>query len=221
MELTDRAAHRGDDAALGATVAMVRARFGAHVGRVRVVCPGLPVCRVALDGGALDTSTSTIASVGVHSLKVDRGGSVTSHVVEVRPGATTDVMAPAPARPEPLPAGPGVAIGARERSGLSPAWAYAGLGATAIAGATTLVFGLDATRRHDRFVQDGCAHTSSAACVDAASEGASAQHRTNAAMLTTAALGTVTLVVALVLVRWGPPGGNAAVRNHSALSVTF
>jgi hypothetical protein len=119
---------------------------------------------------------------------------------------STRVESPAP-RPAPRAAAPLFAPAETERDsgrGVSPAWFWLAVGATAAAGGATLVSGIDALDKHAAFT----ANPSDAA----ASEGRDAQLRTNALIAGTAALALTTTVVGLFAVRWSSPPQRVAGR---------
>jgi len=147
---------------------------------------------------------------------LEAAGTLVQRVVTVAPDETivvgpdfapsppTPTPAPAPAlapplaRPHPPPAPPPLAPA--PHGGLSPLWLYAGLGATAVAGAFTIGSGVDTANQHASF-QRACGSSAAPGCDGLASGGRSAQERTNVLIAVTAGLGAATLVTAL-FVRW-------------------
>ena len=211
--LVERAAERPADAGLAGSLQAARARFAGRTGKVRVTCPGAAKCAATLDGKPVEAGRSTIATVGRHvagARRDDRGGHDDrgwrddrgghddrgeERAVEVKPGETAEVAfaAPAPApAPAPLPSA---------GEPLSPAWFLAGLGATAVAGGITVALAVDTAGRHDAFVGAGCAGPVHGDCAGLAGDGLSAQHRTNALLGVTAALGAATVAIGVLTFR--------------------
>jgi len=82
--------------------------------------------------------------------------------------------------------------------GISPIWFYLGLGATGIAGAATIVSGVDTANQHSHFVSQ-CGTDRD--CPTLASNGQAAQTRTNVLLGVSAGLAAVTAVT-VFFVRW-------------------
>jgi hypothetical protein len=103
----------------------------------------------------------------------------------------------------PLP--PGVAP-KEERSGISPAWFYVGLGAVTVTGALTVLSNIHALKIEERFRRDGCnvgaTGPRAADCDATADAGKSATATTNILLGTTAAFVIATAVTGVVLVQW-------------------
>jgi hypothetical protein len=79
------------------------------------------------------------------------------------------------------------------QEGLSPAWFWAGLGLTAVAGGLTIASGVDTLSKHDAFMNG---------LNEAAESGKAAQTRTNLFLGVTGALGLSTAALGLFAVRW-------------------
>jgi hypothetical protein len=77
---------------------------------------------------------------------------------------------------------------------------------TAVLGGITVVSGIDAVAKHDRFKADGCGSSGSGEvgvdCGDRASAGKSAQTRTNVFLGATAVLAVTTAAIGIFAVRW-------------------
>lgn len=208
-ELLERGEARVTDAGLSKTMAAARRRFENRTGRVRVDCAFAKSCLVAVDGSARDATRAVFVSVGAHSVVVERDGVRLDRLVEVRPGEVV-VLAP-----EEAPrAGPPAAVSAEPRRrtmaapGISPVWFYVGLGLTAVAGGVSIASGLDASAKHTAFDRDCGAGGSGPVpgdCAARADAGASADTRTNVALVVTGSLAAVSAVTAIAFVRWSRP----------------
>lgn len=194
-ELLERAAHRKEDASLSPTLARARAQFKDRTGRIRVSCEA--ACTTRVDGGPpVDLSSAAFLTVGLHSVAVESGGHVAVQNVDVRANETT-TLAPLPeyratlAPPQP-----------RLPRGVSPAWFYGALGLTAAAGGAAIASAIDTANKHRRFADAGCGVAAAAVCPSYASAGQEAELRTNVLSATAAALGVLTSVVGIWLVRW-------------------
>jgi hypothetical protein len=85
--------------------------------------------------------------------------------------------------------------------GISPVWFYVGLGATGIAGAATIVSGIDTANQHSHFTNQCSSGNVALDCDTLRSNGQSAQTRTNVLLGVTAGLAAVTAVT-VFFVRW-------------------
>jgi hypothetical protein len=95
-------------------------------------------------------------------------------------------------------------------------WFWVSAGATVLAGGVTIGSGIDTEQRHAAFARD--CRSSPTTCSQLATEGQSAQTRTNVLIGVTAALGAATLATVL-LVRWhGASGAATATAGPGALS---
>jgi hypothetical protein len=189
-------------------------KFAHRVGRIRPECVA-PPCLAAIDGAASPPNEAAVVRVGSHTVTVEGSSGSVTRVVTVAPDDTvvvrpepapTPAPAPAPApTPAPAPA-PARALGpaptpAQDSGGMSPAWFYVGLGATAIAGGLTIASGVDTANQHSTF-QTKCGGSSpDPSCARLRSDGQSAQLRTNVALGVTAGLAAVTGVI-VFFVRW-------------------
>ena len=226
--LLDRARGEPRTDALLATMLTAERKFAHRVGRIRLQCPAAP-CLGAIDGAAAVAGPSVVVRVGSHAVTLEGGGAVLQRVVTVAPDETV-VVGPGPAPPAPAPPPPGAppspvpapsppapkAIAPlpapAPQGGLSPAWFYAGLGATAVAGGLAVAFGVDTANRHSAFART-CA-TEQPQCGELASHGQSAQTLTNVMLGVTAGLGVATLATGL-LVRWHGASVSAGIGRVS------
>ena len=101
-------------------------------------------------------------------------------VLAVLPPAAIAPPAPPPAEPAP-------------QTGLSPAWFWAGLGLSAVAGGLSVASGLDTLAKHDDFMSG---------VTDSSVAGRAAQTRTNVLLGVTGAFGLSTAALGLFAVRW-------------------
>ena len=112
--------------------------------------------------------------------------------------ATGRATAPAPAAASARAA---TATTGESGRGISPVWFYIGLGATGLAGAATVVSGVDTANQHSHFVSDCKGVAGDSGCGTLASNGQSARTRTNVLLGVTAGLAALTAVT-VFLVRW-------------------
>jgi hypothetical protein len=232
LTLVDRAARDPEANALP-IVSATRTQFRGRAGRITVVCP--PGCRAALDGVPLDlaprdgeTATRSVwVLVGDHTVELREGSVVTSRTVRVEPGTGVRVAPrPAAAPPPVVPHRADQPGGDAAHAGLSPAWFFVGLGATAVAGSFMIASALDTRSKHEQFV--------SAPSTDLKEAGESAEVRTNILIGLTGALGLTTAIIGLFGVSWrarvpdnsspslatvvaGPMPGGAAIALRGAL----
>ena len=83
-------------------------------------------------------------------------------------------------------------------------WFYVGLGATAIAGAATIFSGIDTANQHSEFTSNKCGSANppiASPCPGEATNGQSAQTRTNVLLAVTVGLAAITTVT-VFFVRW-------------------
>ena len=217
--LLDRARGEARTDALLTTMLTAERKFAHRVGRIRLQCPSAP-CLGAIDGAAAVAGEAIDVRVGSHAVTLEAAGALVQRVVKVAPDDTIVVgpdlapAAPVPS-PSPLPSPPSPSrlppsrpptptppppLALTARAGLSPVWLYAGLGATAVAGVFAVGSGVDTASRHTSF-EHACVPTAVPTCAGLASDGRSAELRTNVLIGVTAGLGAATLVTAL-LVRW-------------------
>lgn len=217
-ELIDRAKGAPRTNALALTILTAQRKFARRTGRIHVAC-GAGACIASIDGAAIDPARPVIVRVGAHTVIVESGGAATTRdvtvgpdeVIEVAPaagGATATATATAPttapaAATAPAPAtAPAAAPNAESPRGISPVWFYVGLGATAIAGAATIVSGIDTANQHSHFANRGCGGAvPPLGCDTLASNGQSAQTRTNVLLGVTAGFAVLTAVTPF-FVRW-------------------
>ncbi|HEY8039833.1 MAG TPA: hypothetical protein VIF15_08580 [Polyangiaceae bacterium] len=227
-ELVERARGSARTDALVTSMMTAQHKFAHRTGRIRLVCAA-PPCLAAIDGVATDVAEPAIVRVGAHSVTLEAAGAVTRRSVTVAPDETIVVESPAagtatgsaPA-PAPAPTATPTPTGTPTPApahGLSPTWLFVGIGATAVAGGLTIASGVDTADRHSHFqsVCPGAVH-----CGDLASQGQSAQTRTNVLLGVTAALGVATLATAF-LVRWhdGSSAGLSVAPGRVAFDARF
>lgn len=210
-ELVERADGRAPDAGLKKTLEAARRRFAGRTGKIRVECRGESRCLAAVDGVAADARRPIYVTAGVpHAVVVQRGDERVERLVDVKVDAIVVVEGgPAGGAGAGTLAGAGAGTSvapAEPSSGLSRGWFYGGLGVTAVFGAITIVSGLDAVAKHDRFVSDGCGGTGAgpvpADCDSRSAEGASASTRTNVFLGATALFAVTTAAIGIFAVRW-------------------
>lgn len=230
-ELLDQGEGRPSDVGLERTKAAARAQSVGATGLVHVDCGGARSCVVSVDGVAADARRPVRALVGARVIVVQRDASRAEHLVYVEAGRPTTIpnAALSSAPPAADPSAPPVArveepSPPASSGGVSPAWFFVGLGATAIAGGVATALGVGALGAHDDFSEGGCAPTSSGPrpldCDARARDGRASQLRTNVMLGVTAALAVSTAALGLFVVRWGPararvafaaaPGGGGA-----------
>jgi hypothetical protein len=221
LQLVERARGAPRTSALLSTMLVAQQKFAHRTGRIGVACPAQP-CLATIDGAAIDPSQPTVVRVGAHTVMVESGGSTITRTLTVPPDETVTLTpsssSPSPSSPpassptaapstapspstSPAPAPPpSPAPSPADASDLSPVWFFATLGATAVAGGLTLASGIDTSNKSSAF--SACrAPGAPSDCGQLASDGQSAQTRTNVLLGVTAALGLTT--VALVpFVRW-------------------
>lgn len=220
VELIDRAKGAPRTNALALSILTAQRKFARRTGRIHVACGGASTCIASIDGAAVDPARPIVVRVGAHTVIVDSGGTATTRDVTVGPDEVIDVAPAAAAGAGPAPAAasapasatgtatapapaaasaPAVPASMEEGGrGISPLWFYVGLGATGLAGAATIVSGVDTANQHSNFVSHCGAEPD---CRTLASNGQSAQTRTNVLLGVTAGLAAVTAVT-VFLVRW-------------------
>jgi hypothetical protein len=201
LERTNRAPIGGE---LAQFAQKARVRFAGRTGRVRLSC-GAPVCLATIDGVAVRASAPMYANVGPHTIAFQASGKVEQRIVDVKADEVVEIAVNAPtvgpAPPAALASAPPPRAEAppkREgRSGLSPGWILAGTGVTALLGGITIASGVDTQNRHTDFQRTGCPSTYSPDCAHIASDGSSAQSRTNVLLGVTAAFAVATIALAI------------------------
>lgn len=191
MDLVVRTEKRKESGELGDLAAKVRQRFSGRVGRVQVVCPVEKNCSANIDGENVPLQKEHFVLVGKHVAIVSTKNNSVRRDLDVPPMGLVIVTGPDQVLPE---------TSAKEtKSGLSPAWFVAGLVTTVGAGVGMAISGADTKEKHDAFLASRCAEASAPAiCTNLASEGQSAQNRTNVLVGATAALGLTTIVLGVV-----------------------
>src|SRR5215472_3635970 len=204
MELLDRTNRAPMDQALATSAAAARAKFKGRAGRIVVHCPPSHACLSTLDDRKFDVEKPVWATVGQHTVIIQIDEAAQPHLIEVKPDETLEVTPPlaaeaaaaTPVAPPPPVASPTPAAVSNEtappearRKGLSPVWFFVGVGATAVAGGATVISALDTSSKHQSFVNEGCGRLNTSGCGTLASDGTSAQTRTNVLLGVTAAIG--------------------------------
>ncbi len=198
-------------------------KFAHRTGRIGITCPAQP-CLATIDGAAIDPSQPAVVRVGAHTVMVESGGATLTRTLTVPPDETVTFASSSPSAPSspqtspppppspslapptssapaplpPLPPAPPPA----DSSGLSPVWLLAALGTTAVAGGFTLASGVDTSNKNSAF--SSCRTPSPAPgtdCGQLASDGQSAQTRTNVLLGVTAALAVASAVL-VPFIRW-------------------
>lgn len=226
MQLVERARGAPPTRALVSTMSVAEQKFAHRTGRIGITCAARP-CLATIDGAAIDPAQPAVVRVGSHTVLVDSGGSAATRTVTVPPDETVVVAPPTPAAPlgastptpTPTPtdspaAAPGLAPEPRDLSGLSPAWFIAAASATAVAGGLTLASGIDTESRSASFTACRSAAMPLTSCGQLASNGQSAQTRTNVLIGVTAALGLTTALL-VPFVRWHGITAAVAARGVS------
>lgn len=210
MTLADRAELRpgAGEAALAAAHAL-RERFATRVGKLSIRCAAVRPCSATVDADPFPVEQPRWVTAGSHAVEI-AGARYTVAVGGGKaldwqePAATANPVEPAsPAAPAPAPAAappaplaaaptPVPAAPAQAR-GISPAWFWVGLGATAVVGGVTLWSGIDTLARHNDF-ENGVTNDPGA--------GQAAQLRTNLLIAATSAAGLATLGLGVFAVRW-------------------
>lgn len=207
-ELVDRAEGRGGDPGVARTLAVARKRFAGRTGKVRVDCRAEARCVAAVDGSPADARRLIYVMAGPHAVVVHRGDERVEELVEVKADATVVVGGVSVA---PLPSAsrsdkPSTATSTSEHAKLPPIWFFVGVGVTAVFAGGTVISGVDAVTKHDRFKGNGCGVDGTGArpadCDQRGHDGASAQLRTNVLLGTTVLLAAATAAVGIFAVRW-------------------
>ncbi len=239
MTLVARSKRGASTPELTPSLEKARARFSKRTGRVLVVCNDGAPCEGTVDGNALPAGSERYVVVGEHAVRFRVAGAeearsvkvIAEEVVELRPSAALGLpgVAPAPtptapaATPPPVPLPPGPAaspapasapaapapVAEPSRKPLPPAVLFVGIGLTAIAGGIAIGSAVDVQGKHDDFADQRCATLGSTACQSLASDGESAQTRTNVLLAVTGGLAVVTTVLAITLVDFGGGGKGA------------
>jgi hypothetical protein len=195
MTLVERSRRAPAPASLTRAAEGAQAKFAGRVGRIKVRCAA---CRATVDGLAVDVNASRWVTPGEHEVMIEIDGRADRRKLHVDAGSSTDVVpmvAPGPAAPE----APRTARARPPPSsgGLSPAWFWITLGATAAVGGGTIASGVDTAAQHAAFVK--------APTGPGAEQGKAAQTRTNILTGATAGLGLLTIGIGVFAVRWRDP----------------
>ncbi len=175
-------------------------RFSSRVARVTIACAEAP-CATSIDGRAVDPRAALFVTGGSHVIVARSGAREVRRPLDVGAASLGGVLAidvRFPAITPPAPPAP-------PREGPGP-WRIAALATGGVAVLTAggvVVSGLDASVKHDRFLEAGCATGPGGVappsdCGDRAGAGRSAQVRTN--VLLGAAIGLALAAVGIELV---------------------
>ena len=216
-ELVERADGRAPDAGLRTTLEAARKRFLGRTGKIRVECGAETRCLAAVDGTAADARRPIFVGAGPHAVVVQRGGERIERLVDVKADQIVVVTASGESAGANANANAGAnanananadegRAGAGEGLGISRGWFYVGLGLTAVLGGVTVISGLDAVAKHDRFKTAGCASGGTGPvpvdCGERGADGTRAQTRTNVLLGATAVLAVTTAAIGIFAVRW-------------------
>ncbi|HEX8790828.1 MAG TPA: hypothetical protein VF765_07735 [Polyangiaceae bacterium] len=221
VELIDRAKGSPRTNALALSILTAQRKFARRTGRIHVACGGAGSCIASVDGAAVDPAKPVVVRVGAHTVIVESGGAATTkdvtvgpdEVIEVAPApgagagtatatAPATAAAPASAPATETAAAPAAAAGRGEGArGISPIWFWVGLGATGIAGTATIVSGIDTANQHSSFASHCTGGNHAGDCDTRASNGSSAQTRTNVLLGVTAGLAVLTTAT-VFFVHW-------------------
>jgi hypothetical protein len=228
-ELLERALARRAEGQLAKSIEAARAKFSGRAGRLTVVCMD---CSATLDGTAITTGTAHWTKAGPHAVVITRGASNESKTVQVDGGATVEVSPTPPPKVEPKiepkvepkiepkvepdPPPPVVVVQSEkpiekpaERSGISPVWFFAGLGATAAFGIVSIAVGADVVDRHAKFVKSGCDRMDVGDCRKQADAGSTEAAVASVFIGGTIAFGAAT-ILSIFFVQWKSPVRPAA-----------
>lgn len=212
----------GDDPVSAKLAADVIAEAKTKLARIAVSCT--PACTLAIGGRAisLDTATSHVVftPAGRQSFEAsfDHDRTVLRDItVKVGDDMTVPIEAPPVARPTPIASAPprtDSAIGVRTSRGkpLPPAVAIGGAAATLVLATLTIWSGLDTNKAHDAYL--------AAPTHDGWTDGVSRQRRTNILLGSTAGVGLLTGLTAVLWTQWGarPPADVALTPTAGGLS---
>ena len=211
-ELVDRAEGRGGDPGVARTLVAARKRFAGRTGKVRVDCRAEARCVAAVDGSPADARRLIYVIAGPHAVVVHRGEEKVEELVEVKADATVVVGGGSGATPPTGTSTPSTSTSEKPSTSekasqkLEPVWFFVGVGVTAIFAGATVLSGVDAVTKHDRFKGNGCAVDATgprpADCDQQGHDGASAQLRTNVLLGSTVLLAAATAAVGIFAVRW-------------------
>ena len=140
--------------------------------------------------------------VGAHAVAVQSDGGLQPRVVSVGADQTIEVSTSQPVPsppPPPLAAAPGSHV--QPGLGVPRAYFFVSLGATAITAGLGLGSAIDTYHQHSQFVSQGRGRAALSGCSTLASDGESAQTRTNVLFAVSGALAVTTAVLG-VLVHW-------------------
>lgn len=202
------------DATVADLAKKARTRAGASIVEVSATCGGCGAkCVISIDGRDVAPGPRFVAASKPHAVDTTcvRGPSeaqcrepsarssqrVLAEGEVIDPSRPCTPPAATPPSPPPQPFVPEL-----RRDGLHPAVFFIGAGLTALAGAGTIVSGLDANGLHDDFVARGCDRVGAPGCGALANDGDGAVLRTNVLVAVTATLGVSTAIVGAFFTGW-------------------
>jgi hypothetical protein len=204
-ELLERTARAPADPESKKAIDAARARFAHRTGRVVIRCAVTGACLATIDGVAVDASRPKIVSVGPHSVVVQSDGGLQPRIVSVAADQTVEVAtpqpAPSPATPASTPAPATGAPNAEPGAGVPRVYFFVSLGATAITAGLGVGSAIDTFHQHSQFVSQGCARAALSGCGTLATDGKSAETRTNVLFAVSGALALTSAMLG-VLVHW-------------------
>ena len=168
-------------------------------------CP----CTVLVDGQLVPPSAPRWFAPGDHRIEVEADGNTERSMATVEAGRLVQVTAAQsprsePARPVALPPPKPAVSEETSDGGVSPAWFWIGVAATAVLGGVTIGSGIDTASKRAEF-EDGPSD-------DTERAGRAAQERTNALLVATGGAALLTGVLGVFVVRWSEPGQNGSAR---------
>ncbi len=210
ISLAARADRNPYDQDMSAAAAAVRSKYSHLVGRVAVRCKA---CRVRIDGKSSPANQPRWVLTGKHEIVIEVAGRSQRRSVQVEAGASVDVvpLMVEPDKPQtpPItqPAGP-------DGAGISPAWFWVGVGASALLGGATILSAVDTATLHGEFEEQPTQSSASA--------GQDAEIRTNVLIGGAAGVAAVTATLAF-FVNWSgnpPPVSGALLPGGGLLSAS-
>jgi len=205
VRLAARADRNPYDQDMSAAAAAARSKFGHLVGRIGVRCKA---CRVRIDGGSAAANKPHWVLTGKHEVVIELGGKSQRRSVRVEAGSTVDVVPLMVEldKPKPPPSEPPEPA----REGISQAWFWVGLGASALLGGATVLSAVDTATLHRDFEE--------LPTESLASAGREAELRTNVLIGTTAGVAAVTATLAF-FVDWSGHPTPVSAASRSGASV--
>ena len=203
MSLVERAGRAPDDAGLRSRVTTARGRFAEQAGRAVLHCAD---CSLSIDGAPVSSGKATWLRVGRHAFAARFGElAAEERTVDVTPSGMEITFQ---RKEAPRPAAPPTSTRT-----WSPAVFYGGAIVTGLLAIGTTASALGAQSTRDDFTGRSCAVRGSVACDSLASDGRSAQLRTNLLGAATVLAAGATAAIALIFVRWPGDGPKTAARS--------